>query len=191
MGNKNGAFTQEEIDLYTDLTYFSRRQILRCFERFLDLAPDDESKHAIIHDKRNARLSKTDLERFDEIRVNPFRDRILKVFSSDSDCSFTFDDFVDMMSVFSEAAPRSLKAEYAFRIYDFNEDDAIDAFDIEEVVNCITGEQNQLSKEDVELLIKLILSEGDLDKDSKLSFEEFHYTIIKSPDFMHSFRILL
>ena len=33
------------------------------------------------------------------------------------------------------------KAEYAFRIYDFNEDDAIDAADIQEVVNCITGEQ--------------------------------------------------
>jgi len=191
MGNKNGAFSHDEIELYMDLTYFSRSQILRCFERFLDLAPDDESKHAIIHDKRNARLSKQDLERFDEIRVNPFRDRILKVFSSDDECSFTFDDFVDMMSVFSEAAPRSLKAEYAFRIYDFNHDDFIDAEDIQEVVNCITGEQNQLSREDVELLIKLILKEGDLDDDAKLSFDEFHHAIKKSPDFMHSFRILL
>jgi len=191
MGNRNGAFSQEEIELYMDLTYFSRRQILLCFERFLDLAPNDDAKHAIIHDKRNARLEKTDLERFDEIRVNPFRDRILKVFSSNDDCSFTFDDFVDMMSVFSEAAPRSLKAEYAFRIYDFNDDDTIDAEDIKEVVNCITGEQNQLSKEDVELLVKLILREGDLDDDNALSFDEFHNVITKSPDFMHSFRILL
>jgi len=191
MGNRNGAFSQEEIELYTDLTFFSRRQVLRSFERFLDLAPDDVTKHEIIQDKRTARLSKADLERFDEIRVNPFRDRILKVFSSSDDCSFTFDDFVDMMSVFSEAAPRSLKAEYAFRIYDFNEDDAIDAEDIQEVVNCITGEQNQLSKEDVELLIKLILAEGDLDDDGKLTYDEFHNAITKSPDFMHSFRILL
>jgi len=191
MGNRNGAFSQEEMELYTDLTYFSRRQILRCFERFLDLAPDDATKHEIIHDKRHARLAKADLERFDEIRVNPFRDRILKVFSSSDDCSFTFDDFVDMMSVFSEAAPRQLKAEYAFRIYDFNDDDAIDAADIQEVVNCITGEQNQLSAEDVELLIKLILTESDLDDDNKLAFEEFHHAVTKSPDFMHSFRILL
>ena len=40
------------------------------------------------------------------------------VFSSDSDCSFTFDDFVDMMSVFSEAAPRSLKVRQADKYTD-------------------------------------------------------------------------
>ena len=29
----------------------------------------------------------------------------------------SFEDFLDMMSVFSDNAPRSLKAEYAFKIY--------------------------------------------------------------------------
>jgi len=191
MGNKNGAFSKDEMDLYMDLTYFSRRQVKSCFERFLDLTPDDNVKHAVIEDKRNVRLSKSDMERFEELRTNPFKDRILKVFSSEQDCSFNFDDFIDMMSVFSEAAPRSLKAEYAFRIYDFNDDDFIDAEDVQEVVNCITGEQNQLSKEDVQLLVNLVLSEGDLDKDYRLSAEEFQHAINKSPDFMHSFRIFI
>jgi Ca2+-binding EF-hand superfamily protein len=34
--------------------------------------------------------------------VNPFRDRICKVFSSSKDGNLTFEDFLDMMSVFSE-----------------------------------------------------------------------------------------
>lgn len=52
-----------------------------------------------------------------ELRVNPFNDRICKVFSSSRDGDCTFEDFLDMMSVFSEAAPLTVKAEYAFRIF--------------------------------------------------------------------------
>jgi len=35
-------------------------------------------------------------------QVNPFKDRICKVFSSSKDGELTFEDFLDMMSVFSE-----------------------------------------------------------------------------------------
>lgn len=54
---------------------------------------------------------------YPELRVNPFGDQICKVFSSSNDGDCTFDDFLDMMSVFSDAAPRSVKAEHAFRIF--------------------------------------------------------------------------
>ena len=36
------------------------------------------------------------------MQVNPFKDRICKVFSSSKDGELTFEDFLDMMSVFSE-----------------------------------------------------------------------------------------
>lgn len=54
---------------------------------------------------------------YPELQVNPFGERICKVFSSSQDGDCTFEDFLDMMSVFSEAAPRMVKAEHAFRIY--------------------------------------------------------------------------
>lgn len=54
---------------------------------------------------------------YPELRVNPFGDRICKVFSSSNDGDCTFEDFLDMMSVFSESAPKSVKAEHAFRIF--------------------------------------------------------------------------
>ena len=53
----------------------------------------------------------------EELRVNPFRDRICKVFSEDDSGDLSFEDFLDLMSVFSEGATRDVKASYAFRIY--------------------------------------------------------------------------
>ena len=52
-------------------------------------------------------------------QVNPFKDRICTVFSSGTgnDTSLSFEDFLDMMSVFSDSCPKNVKVEYAFRIY--------------------------------------------------------------------------
>lgn len=66
---------------------------------------------------KNAKLSMHKILEYPELRVNPFGDRICKVFSSSNDGDCTFEDFLDMMSVFSEAAPKSVKAEHAFRIF--------------------------------------------------------------------------
>ena len=44
-------------------------------------------------------------------------DRICKVFASSPDGCLMFEDFLDMMSAFSDLAPRSVKAEWAFKIY--------------------------------------------------------------------------
>ena len=48
---------------------------------------------------------------------NPFKERLCKVFSEDGSGDMSFDDFLDMFSVFSEAAPRDIKTTYAFKIY--------------------------------------------------------------------------
>ncbi|XP_036729883.1 calcium and integrin-binding family member 4 isoform X2 [Balaenoptera musculus] len=65
------------------------------------------------------------------LRVNPFRDRICRVFSHNNVLSF--EDVLGMASVFSEQACPSLKIEYAFRIYDFNENGLIDEEDLQRI----------------------------------------------------------
>ena len=100
----------------------------------------------------------------------------------------TFEDFLDMMSVFSENAPKSVKVEYAFRIYDFNEDDYICESDLKRVIRRLCGEQ-KLSEENLKTIIKKIMVEADLDDDNQLSFAEFEHVISKAPDFVNSFRI--
>ena len=59
-----------------------------------------------------------------------------------------------MMSVFSDSAPKNLKADFAFQIYDFNDDNHIDREDLLKVVEALTNNEvsaegySQLSKED-------------------------------------------
>lgn len=56
---------------------------------------------------------------------NPFRERISEVFTRRQDAAHStsgrdgmcFEEFLEMMSVFSEQAPRDLKVFYAFKIY--------------------------------------------------------------------------
>lgn len=51
------------------------------------------------------------------LQNNPFAERLLNLFSSEADGCLSFEDFLDMLSVFSRAAPDTLKARYAFRLY--------------------------------------------------------------------------
>lgn len=114
----------------------------------------------------------------------------MDVFSSSNDNALSFEDFLDMISVFSDEAPRSVKVEYAFRIYDFDEDDMISEYDLEQIVNRLTGVQ-QLGQEDMKQLIENVFKEADLDEDKWLSFAEFEHVISKAPDFVNTFRIRL
>ncbi|KAG8522518.1 Calcium and integrin-binding family member 4, partial [Galemys pyrenaicus] len=65
---------------------------------------------------KEATLTMDQVSSLPALRVNPFRDRICRVFSHND--VFSFEDVLGMASVFSEQACPSLKIEYAFRIYD-------------------------------------------------------------------------
>jgi Ca2+-binding EF-hand superfamily protein len=51
------------------------------------------------------------------LQENPFKQRICQVFSKEGNGSLSFEDFLDLLSVFSEQAPRQIKVYYAFKIY--------------------------------------------------------------------------
>ncbi|KAI5125179.1 Calcium And Integrin-Binding Family Member 4 [Manis pentadactyla] len=118
---------------------------------------------------------------------------------------FSFEDVLGMASVFSKQACPSLKIEYAFRIYDFNENGFIDEEGLQRIILRL------LNSDDVseDLLTDLtnhmcaqgcpggggpghhpkppdgrVLRESDLDNDNMLSFSEFEHAMAKSPDFM-------
>lgn len=91
--------------IYCALFIFSAHQ------KFKALAPEK------VGHNRNAKLPMAKILLYPELRVNPFGDRICRVFSSSHDGDCTFEDFLDMMSVFSDAAPKAVKAEHAFRIF--------------------------------------------------------------------------
>ncbi|XP_030050984.1 calcium and integrin-binding family member 4 [Microcaecilia unicolor] len=149
-------------------------------ELFLNLCP-------IGINPRHAKLSTKQVCSLPALQVNPFRDRICKVFSGD-DGTFSFEHFLEMASVLSDQAPFKIKIKYAFRVYDFNENDYIDEEDIKTIVHRLTHSED-IEENDIIQLIDHVLDEADLDNDSMLSFEDFENAMSKTPDFLNSFRI--
>lgn len=93
-----------------NIIYFSSYHF-SAHQKFKALAPEK-----VGHNK-NAKLPMNKILQYPELKVNPFGDRICRIFSSSQDGDCTFEDFLDMMSVFSENAPKAVKAEHAFRIF--------------------------------------------------------------------------
>ncbi|XP_050515057.1 calcium and integrin-binding protein 1 isoform X2 [Diabrotica virgifera virgifera] len=184
MGQAKSQFTDDELQNYQDLTYFTKKEVLHAHQKFKALAPEK-----VGHNK-NAKLPMEKILLYPELSVNPFGERICKVFSSNHDGHCTFEDFLDMMSVFSETAPKSVKAEHAFRIFDFDGDDMLGKSDLQEVIRTLTGEY-KLTDAEIDTLIENILEEADFDDDRSLSFAEFEHITDKSSDFLSAFRIRL
>lgn len=57
------------------------------------------------------------MEQFQQLKYNPFRERIFEVFSSKKDKCFSFEDFLDLCSVMSENCPLKVKAAWAFKMF--------------------------------------------------------------------------
>ncbi|XP_012278069.1 calcium and integrin-binding protein 1 [Orussus abietinus] len=184
MGAGKSQFTEDELQNYQDLTYFTKKEVLYAHQKFKALAPEK------VGHNRNAKLPMSKLLQYPELHVNPFGDRICKVFSSSEDGDCTFEDFLDMMSVFSDAAPKAVKAEHAFRIFDFDGDDMLGISDLRQIVDRLTS-PNRLGETEMQRLIQYLLEEADLDDDGALSFAEFEHIIEKSSDFSKTFRIRL
>merc|ERR1711942_607035 len=81
-----------------------------------------------------------------ELKVNPFALRICQVFAQNNDF-LLFEEFLDMMSVLSEAAPPQVKAEWAFQVYDYDGDNVIGKSDIAQVVAALTYTVEGLNQE--------------------------------------------
>nr|XP_058934536.1 calcium and integrin-binding family member 4 isoform X1 [Kogia breviceps] len=130
---------------------------------------------------KEATLTMDQVSSLPALRVNALRDRICRVFSHND--GFSFEDVLGMASVFSEQACPSFKLEYAFRIYDFNENGFIDGEDLQRIILRPLNSDN-VSEDLLTDLTSHVLNESDLDNDNMLSFSEFEHTMAKSPDFM-------
>ncbi|KAL3201563.1 hypothetical protein MRX96_012596 [Rhipicephalus microplus] len=187
MGNKVVTFTDEQLEDYQDCTYFTRKEILRIQKRFREL---DSQRVPIVMTGNEAHTIVVPMEKIEkmpELKENPFKERICKVFSHDGSGNMTFDDFLDMLSVFSEPSPRDVKVFYAFRIYDYDEDQMLGPGDIEKATIALT--RSELTPEEVQIVVEKVLEEADMDDDGKISFTEFEHVITRAPDFISAFHI--
>ncbi|XP_023390340.1 calcium and integrin-binding family member 3 [Pteropus vampyrus] len=210
MGNKQTVFTHEQLEAYqvrvmggalgqceesgtggweprgrVQSQLWTVGLALRLFYRYQDLAP--QLVPLDYTSSPDVKVPYELISRMPELKDNPFRQRITQVFSEDGDGHMTLDNFLDMFSVMSEMAPRDLKGYYAFKIYDFNNDDYICMWDLEQTVTKLT--RGELSAEEVSLVCEKVLDEADGDHDGRLSLEDFQNMILRAPDFLSTFHI--
>ncbi|KAM3609410.1 uncharacterized protein V6R79_014346 [Siganus canaliculatus] len=189
MGNTSSQLEKDLLSEYQELTFLTKQEILLAHKRFTELLTKDEKGLP------NVRISMDRILALPELKSNPFRRRICFVFSTSepNDGSLTFEDFLDLLSAFSDSATLEIKSHYAFRIFDFDDDGTLDRGDLEKLVNCLTGEtdETRLSEDEMRQLIDNILEESDIDKDQTVNLSEFQHVISRSPDFVSSFKIVL
>ncbi|KAM6937721.1 calcium and integrin-binding protein 1 [Xenentodon cancila] len=189
MGTTASQLGKDMLSEYQELTFLTKQEILLAHKRFTELLTREEKS------RQNARLPMERILTLPELKSNPFKDRICHVFSTSDvkDGSLTFEDFLDLLSAFSDSATLEIKSHYAFRIFDFDDDGTLDCGDLEKLVNRLTGEteETRLSSEEMKQLISNILEESDIDKDGTVNLSEFQHVISRSPDFVSSFKIVL
>uniref|UniRef100_A0A3B3BZQ9 Calcium and integrin binding 1 (calmyrin) n=1 Tax=Oryzias melastigma TaxID=30732 RepID=A0A3B3BZQ9_ORYME len=172
-----------------ELTFLTKQEILHAYQRFDELVPKE------VKNRLDYRISMNDVLTLPELKANPFNERICKVFSTSDikDGSLDFDDFLDLLSAFSDSATLDIKSHYAFRIFDFDDDGTLGRHDLEKLVNCLTGgtDDTNLTPDEMRQLIDNILEESDIDKDGTVNLSEFQHVISRSPDFVSSFKIVL
>ncbi|XP_043242319.1 calcium and integrin-binding protein 1-like [Amphibalanus amphitrite] len=121
-------------------------------------------------------------------QCNPFGTRMLMLFSSEHDERLSFEDFLDMLSVFSRAAPITLKTSYAFRLYDFDGDSELGKEDLKRVLNYLAVQGDSvLSEEERETIVDKILEESDIARSGTINFQEFQHVVARCPEFTQSF----
>uniref|UniRef100_A0A8C7LVD1 EF-hand domain-containing protein n=2 Tax=Oncorhynchus mykiss TaxID=8022 RepID=A0A8C7LVD1_ONCMY len=145
--------------------------------------------------KEDRNLTSVPMEKVLSLPTLSGKGSVCHVFSTSDmkDGSLTFEDFLDLLSAFSDSATLEIKSHYAFRIFDFDDDGTLDGGDLEKLVNCLTGEteDTRLTPEEMRQLISNILEESDIDKDGTVNLSEFQHVISRSPDFVSSFEIVL
>ncbi|XP_071549284.1 calcium and integrin-binding family member 2 isoform X2 [Panulirus ornatus] len=187
MGNKVAAFSENQLDEYQACTFLTRKSILRAERLFRQLSGGHLPQVIEPVCAASFTVPYAALDTLTELKENPFRRRVCEVFSGDGSAALTFDHFIEMFSVFSEHAPRDIKAIYAFRVYDFDGDGYLGEADLQQAVRHLT--HDLLTPDEYNTIVAKVLEESDVDCDGRLSESEFIHVILKCPDFVLNFHI--
>lgn len=155
-------------------------------KRFYEMQPDLVPRQMTEGQASTVKVACEAIERMPELRENPFRRKICEAFSRDG-FGLCFEEFLDLLSVFSEHATRDIKVFYAFKIYDFDKDGFIGLDDLKNVLKALT--RNELTPDEHQQIAEKVIEEADVDGDGKLSVLEFEHVVIRAPDFLSTFHI--
>jgi len=191
MGGRVSLVEDENLEAWLDLTHLSRKRIQTALDTFLALMePHNKATIRSIQDSA-AVVSQKDVVKLTQLRTNPFARRICQVFAKDAEV-LTFEEFIDMFSSLGKESPPECRAQWAFKIFDSDNDGLLNTADIRKVVDAITGTDltafGEKLREDV---VFRVLEETDYNRTGAISLPEFLQLVTKSVDFQNNFCLRL
>ncbi|XP_012262149.1 calcium and integrin-binding protein 1-like [Athalia rosae] len=191
MGNSASTkqLTPELLEEYTQLTYLTKAEIMHIFKLFKKVGSEELAEN-FHHRFPSDEICKI----FPVIQHNPFRDSIMKVFSSEDDGCLSFEDALDLCSALSENCPDTVRAAWAFKIFDTDGDNQLGLDDLITVIERLTGyntnNEPRIDRESSERIAQAVLAEIDMDHTGSVAPQEFVHIVSRMPEFSHTFRFM-
>lgn len=96
---------------------------------------------------------------------------MIAIFDEDGGGDVDFQEFVSGLSAFSSKGNKEQKLRFAFKVYDIDRDGYISNGELFIVLKMMVG--SNLKDQQLQQIVDKTIMEADLDKDGKISFEEF------------------
>lgn len=96
---------------------------------------------------------------------------MIAIFDADGGGDVDFEEFVGGLSAFSNKGDKEQKLRFAFKVYDIDRDGYISNGELFIVLKMMVG--SNLKDQQLQQIVDKTIMEADLDKDGKISFEEF------------------
>lgn len=96
---------------------------------------------------------------------------MIAIFDEDGGGDVDFEEFVGGLSAFSNKGNKEQKLRFAFKVYDIDRDGYISNGELFIVLKMMVG--SNLKDQQLQQIVDKTIMEADLDKDGKISFDEF------------------
>ncbi|OAF68765.1 Calcium and integrin-binding protein 1 [Intoshia linei] len=182
MGNSISYLSIREVNKYQDLLYLSAKEIKKASIQFMNIYNELNLKDIKFTNIFEASIPIKDFtQNCPEICVNPFRHRLCQLFHKQTSM-MKFEDYLDILSIFSNESPTEIKIYYVFKLYDFDEDSAIGCEDLLSVIHMMMGTEDT-KQFDKNKLINKLFKEADIDENGTISYTEFQNIVMKMSNF--------
>ncbi len=126
------------------------------------------SSESLSHEVRRCSTSFTQAHMLTRSSLNR---RMIAIFDEDGGGDVDFAEFVSGLSAFSSKGNKEQKLQFAFKVYDIDRDGYISNGELFIVLKMMVG--SNLKDQQLQQIVDKTIMEADLDKDGKISFEEF------------------
>ncbi|KAI1169271.1 calcineurin, beta subunit [Nemania serpens] len=155
-----GNSTSMILDNIVQGTNFDREEVERLRKRFMKLDKD-----------QNGTIERDEFLSLPQISSNPLATRLIAIFDEDGGGDVDFQEFVSGLSAFSSKGNKEQKLQFAFKVYDIDRDGYISNGELFIVLKMMVG--SNLKDQQLQQIVDKTIMEADLDKDGRISFEEF------------------